>query len=194
MLCVLILYISGGAYSLKSTPNDRFEKLFMAILICWEEIAEEILFVFRLDVWPGTRTNPGFSSNKPTHYLLDHGDNFFIIIIWLFVIKTTEHIEWTRDFDVYWQIMKGTVNITKKKKYFCLYLNLSVLFIYVLLIFGVGFYHRATRDETNWQNTGETWKRQHILPKKYFCLCLIFSILFIYFLLIYGMGFYFLFW
>ena len=24
--------------------------------ICWEEIAEEILFVFRLDVWPGTRT------------------------------------------------------------------------------------------------------------------------------------------
>ena len=28
MLCVLILYISGGTYSLKSTPNDRiFEKL-----------------------------------------------------------------------------------------------------------------------------------------------------------------------
>ena len=24
--------------------------------ICWEEIAEEILFVFRFDVWPGTRT------------------------------------------------------------------------------------------------------------------------------------------
>ena len=66
MLCVLILYISGGSYNLKSTPNDRFEKLLMAILftlrvlpeICWEEIAEE----------------PGFSSNKPTHYLLDHGD------------------------------------------------------------------------------------------------------------------------
>ena len=29
MLCVLILYMSGGTYSLKSTPNDRFfEKLF----------------------------------------------------------------------------------------------------------------------------------------------------------------------
>ena len=34
MLCVLILYISGGTHSLKSTPNDRFfEKLFMAIFI-----------------------------------------------------------------------------------------------------------------------------------------------------------------
>ena len=33
MLCVLILYISGGTYSLKSTPNDRvIEKLLMAIL------------------------------------------------------------------------------------------------------------------------------------------------------------------
>ena len=33
MLCVLILYISGGTYSLKTTSNDRFfEKLFMAIL------------------------------------------------------------------------------------------------------------------------------------------------------------------
>ena len=52
MLGVVILYVSGGTYSLKSTPNDRFfEKLFMAILvyfqeflpeICWQEIAEEI--------------------------------------------------------------------------------------------------------------------------------------------------------
>ena len=34
MLCVSILYISDGTYSLKSTPNDRFfEKLFLAIFI-----------------------------------------------------------------------------------------------------------------------------------------------------------------
>ena len=34
MLCVLILYISGGTYCLKSTSNDKFfEKLFMAIPI-----------------------------------------------------------------------------------------------------------------------------------------------------------------
>ena len=56
MLCVLILYISGGIYSLKSIPNDKFsEKLFMALLfllseflpeIYWEEIAEEILFSY----------------------------------------------------------------------------------------------------------------------------------------------------
>ena len=56
MLCVLILHISVGTYSLKSTPNDRFfDKFFMTILIllseflpeiCWEEIAEEILFLY----------------------------------------------------------------------------------------------------------------------------------------------------
>ena len=62
----VFLYMSGGTYSLKSTLNDRFfEKLFMAFLfysreflpeICWEEIAEEILFAFYFYVWPGTRT------------------------------------------------------------------------------------------------------------------------------------------
>ena len=32
MLCVLILYVSGGTYSLNSSPNDGvFEKLFMEI-------------------------------------------------------------------------------------------------------------------------------------------------------------------
>ena len=37
----------------------------------WEEIAEEI-----------RDTNPGFMSNKPTHYWLDYGDfNFYNIII-----------------------------------------------------------------------------------------------------------------
>ena len=64
--CVLILYISGGTYSLKSIPNDRFFwrnfswqfYLLSQFLpeICWEEIAEEILFVFCFDVWPGAGT------------------------------------------------------------------------------------------------------------------------------------------
>ena len=49
------------------------------------------------------------------------------------VPSTTKHTEWKRDFDVYWRIMKGTANITKKN--FCPCLILSVL-----LIFGVGFY------------------------------------------------------
>ena len=66
MLCVLILDINDWTYSLKSIPNDRFfEKLNMEVLvysqeflleICWEEIAEEINFVFCLDVCSGART------------------------------------------------------------------------------------------------------------------------------------------
>ena len=61
MLCVLILYISGGTYSFKvdnkTTDFSRnFSQKFYLLSeflpeICWEEIAEEILFVilaFRL--------------------------------------------------------------------------------------------------------------------------------------------------
>ena len=54
--------MSGGIYSLKSTPNDRFfEKLFMAISeflpeICWEEVDEEIFSYFRFVVWHGVWT------------------------------------------------------------------------------------------------------------------------------------------
>ena len=64
-----------GPTVLKSTPNDRFfEKLFMAILfllteflpeICWEEIAEEILFVFYFDVRPGALR---LTSQHTTYY------------------------------------------------------------------------------------------------------------------------------
>ena len=82
MLCVLILYISGATYSLKSTPNDRFfEKLFMAILFTLRVLARNLLKgnrrknTFRISFWClAWDSNPGFSSNKPTHYLLDHGD------------------------------------------------------------------------------------------------------------------------
>ena len=82
MLCVLILYISGGTYSLKSTLNDRFfEKLFMAILFNLRAFARNLLRgnrrrnTFHISFWRLVwDSNPGFSSNKPTHYLLDHGD------------------------------------------------------------------------------------------------------------------------
>ena len=65
MLCVLILFISGGTYSLKSTPNDRFfEKLFITILFALRVFARNLLrgnrrkntFRIRFDVWPGLRT------------------------------------------------------------------------------------------------------------------------------------------
>ena len=58
MLCVLILYRNGGTYSLKSTPNDSFfwetfhgNFIYFSKFsaeICWEEIAEEIIFYFVL--------------------------------------------------------------------------------------------------------------------------------------------------
>ena len=67
MLCVLILYISSWIYSLKSTPNDRFfgEDFHGKFYLMKSPI------VFHFYIW---YSNPGFSSNKPTHYLLDHCD------------------------------------------------------------------------------------------------------------------------
>ena len=65
MLCVLILYISGSTYSLKSTSNDKFLRnfswqfyLLSEVLeeICWNGVSEEILFIFCFDIWPGVRT------------------------------------------------------------------------------------------------------------------------------------------
>ena len=89
MLCALILYVSGGIYSLTSTSNDRFfEKLFMAVLFTLRVFARNLLrgsrpriifFYFIFYDWPGIRTQ-AFASNKPTHYVLDHGDFIFLIL------------------------------------------------------------------------------------------------------------------
>ena len=82
LCCVNFLYISGGTYNLKSTPNDRFfEILFMAILFTLRISVRNLLRAycrrntFRISFWClAWDSNPGFSSNKSTHYLLDQGD------------------------------------------------------------------------------------------------------------------------
>ena len=82
MLCVLILYISGGTFSLKSTLNDKFlEKLFMTILFNLRVFAKNLVKgnrrrnTFRISFWfLAWDSYPGYSNNKLTHYLLDHGD------------------------------------------------------------------------------------------------------------------------
>ena len=56
MLCVLILYINGGTYSLKLTANNRFlfEKLFMAILVTLRVFGTKFRFEVDLGfaLWP----------------------------------------------------------------------------------------------------------------------------------------------
>ena len=82
-MCVLFLFISGGTYSLKLTANSNilFVKLFMAILFTLRVFARNLLrgnrrrntfcILFWCLAWG---SNPGLSSNKPKHYLLDYGD------------------------------------------------------------------------------------------------------------------------
>ena len=64
MLCLLIVYVSAGTYSLTSTPNNRN-------LLSWN-CRRNIFFTFGSAAWPGIQ-NRGFTSNKPTYYLLAHG-------------------------------------------------------------------------------------------------------------------------
>ena len=79
---VLILYINGETYSLKTIPNGKFEKsLFMAVLITLRVSARNLLKgnrrinTFCISFWClAWASNSGFTSNKATHYLLDHGD------------------------------------------------------------------------------------------------------------------------
>ena len=77
---VLILHISGGAYSLKSPPNDRFFwETFQGNNIYSQSFCQKFAerkspkkyfsyFLFWCLAWA---SNPGFSSNKPIHYLLE---------------------------------------------------------------------------------------------------------------------------
>ena len=81
MLCALILYVSGGTFNLTSTPNNKFfEELLHGSFICSQSSCQKsderkcrrnvfFFFIFRFDA------NPGFTSNKSTHYLLDYGDS-----------------------------------------------------------------------------------------------------------------------
>ena len=85
MLYVLILYISGGTDNLKTTSYDRFfKKLFMAILFTLRVLARNLLRAnrrrntFCILLWClAWGANPGFTSDKMSHYLLDYG-NFII--------------------------------------------------------------------------------------------------------------------
>ena len=89
MLCAIILYVSGRTYNLTSTQSRRFfEKLFYGRFIYSQSLATKllrgirrrsILFLFHISFWCLTwNTNPGFTFNKPPHYLLDYGDVFTI--------------------------------------------------------------------------------------------------------------------
>ena len=73
MLWALILYLSGGTYSLKSTSNDRF---LMAVLFTLKFFVKNLLkgnrgrntfcILFLCLAW---FSNSGFMTNKLTHYL-----------------------------------------------------------------------------------------------------------------------------
>ena len=83
MFCVLILYISEGTFGLKSTPNDRFffEELFMAIFIYSQSFCQKSAERKSLKKYFSYFVlMSGFSSNKPTHYLIDHGIHIYNII------------------------------------------------------------------------------------------------------------------
>ena len=95
MLCVLNWYISGEIYILKSIPNDRFflenfHSNYYSLSeflqeICWEDIAEEILFciLFWCLAWDSNR---GFTLNKLT-YGPERGHNIDMLCVLILYIR-----------------------------------------------------------------------------------------------------------
>ena len=118
IVCVLILCISGGTYSLKSSPNDRF--FWETFLFTFRAFARNLLKGnrrrnnFRILLWClGWVSKPVFSSNKPTHYLLDHGD-FLETIKAAILIWNLKNI--CLNTNKYWNSFSLTFSLTKKKK------------------------------------------------------------------------------
>ena len=69
--------MSGGTYRLMPTPTYRFLRNLFVADFCQKSIEGEIgekYFFISYSFWCLTReTNPGFTPNKPTHYLPDYG-------------------------------------------------------------------------------------------------------------------------
>ena len=82
MLCVLILYISGGTCSSNLTPKDKFLDTFHGNFITLRVFARNLLRgnrqrnTFCILFWG---SNSGFTANKPTHFL--HGDYNLLLTI-----------------------------------------------------------------------------------------------------------------
>ena len=96
---------------LQSTPNVRFfEKLFMATLIYFQSFCQKSAErgnrrrnTFRTLFWC-LAWNPGFSSNKPTHYLLDYGDFILYYDLWkIMAINKTRIMEHGKNFSLFAQ-------------------------------------------------------------------------------------------
>ena len=87
-VCVYFLREWRNLHINVNSERQIFKKLFHGRFIslseflpeiCWDEVAEEIFFIFNF--WClACGSNPGFMSNKPTHYLLDYVDFAFILI------------------------------------------------------------------------------------------------------------------
>ena len=76
MLCVLLLYMIGETYNLKSISNDRFlRNFFMAMLFTLRVFARKLRENCRRNIsfHNSFSLNRGLTFNKPTLYLLDHG-------------------------------------------------------------------------------------------------------------------------
>ena len=88
----------------------------------WEEIAKEILFLFCL-AWG---SNPGFTSNKPTHYLLD------LRRLKIMVHKDKVHSKSFGKYKLVWLMIEwfnGLSNIKCKGSKFMWSINISKEFI-----------------------------------------------------------------
>ena len=145
MLCALILHVSGWTNSLKATSNDGFfEKLFHGTYSLTSTLNYRVLrnlswqfyfntpsfcqksaerkspkkyffhISFRCLTW-GIR-NPGFASNKPTHYLLDYGRNLDYLGLSIEFENGTKLIKFIRKSNNRTRLMKREIERERERE------------------------------------------------------------------------------
>ena len=152
--------MSGGTYSLISTPNVRFlSSFFMSILFTLRVFARNLLrgsgpwnifSYFRFDVWPVIWT---------THHVLDYGDFKFANTFSNFFLK----IKFIRQTDIWNILQKPTINSPLTR--ICFYKTHYTLY-------GIFTQHDLYLENTIWQ-TDENFAQ--LFKYTYFTCFLIFN-------------------
>ena len=124
MLCALILHISGGTDSLKSTTNDRFLRSFswqFYLLskflreICWETVAKEIFAYFRFNIWSGVWTRALLLISQYTTYCTTENRSFlffFFFCLFFFELNFSSSLKQILTFSVHHRKSKYDSNVS----------------------------------------------------------------------------------
>ena len=149
MFCGLILYVSGGTYSLTLILDNRFLRNFKVRFIYsqsfWQESAERKSPRLTRD------TNLGFAFNKSTHFQLDYVD--FKLVL-RFVPLIQDEAQLSMAYTCVWQIptsfFSGIKKLSSWQTNEWLHGNLTLAFIPRTQVEDIREFHSGTKNFCSW--------------------------------------------